>query len=264
MSTKKQHMLQGSQPLAGKRALVTGASGGLGRHFALVLAKAGADLVVAARRRAYLEALVQEIEEMGRKAFAVQLDVTDETAIKDLFSNSAHTFGVPVDILVNNAGTGAARRFLDIDEAFWDQVMDTNLKSIWRMSQAFSNELRSAGQCGRIINISSIYGLQAARGNAAYCTSKAAVLQLTKVMALDLIRYGISTSALCPGHFETDMTRDFLESEIGQDVVAKTPMQRSGLLTELSGPLLLLASDAGSYINGAVLTVDGGTSLQGL
>ena len=246
-----------------KVALVTGASSGLGRHFSHVLAAAGAKVIVTARRKEALDQVVQEIVNSGGEALAISMDVNDPAAIKAAFDTAENAFG-PVTTLVNNAGAGGAKRFLDIDEAFWDFTMDTNVKSIWRISSEFARRAKNAKTGGSIVNISSMYGLQVARGNATYCTSKSAVLTLTQTMALDLARFGIRTNAICPGHFPSEMTNEFLSSDIGVQVLDRTPLKRAGDLQELNVPLLMLASDAGSYINGVSIPVDGGTSLQGL
>jgi NAD(P)-dependent dehydrogenase (short-subunit alcohol dehydrogenase family) len=242
--------------LDGRTALVTGASSGLGRHFAHVLAQAGAKVIVASRRAQSLESLCGEIDKAGAQASALPLDVTDGASISRAFSNLASAGGI--DILINNAGVTTTTSVLDVSQQEWDQVVDTNLKGNFLVAQGAARLMKAQGRGGAIVNIASILGLRVAGHVAPYTASKAGVVQLTKAMALELARYGIRVNALCPGYIETDLNRDFFASETGQAMIKRIPQRRLGRPEDLDGPLLLLCSDAGSYITGASLAVDGG------
>lgn len=250
--------------LTGRVALVTGASSGLGAHFARVLAGNGARVVVAARRVERLRELTDGITAAGGEARAVAMDVTDPDSVQAGFDAAEEAFGT-VDLLVNNAGVAQPRSFLKSTETDWDYVMETNLKAVWRVGRAGAERMKKAGQPGSIVNIASLLGLGVQFGESMYATSKAGVVQLTRHMALELMRYRIRVNAICPGYFETEMNKDFFASEQGQDYVReRIPSQRLGDLSELSGPLLLLASDAGSFVNGVALPVDGGHLVKSL
>ena len=249
--------MQNRFDLTGKIALVTGASSGLGAHFAAVLAEAGAKVVVAARRKEKLDALVAEIENDAGIALAIDMDVTSASSVAAALDQIETHFGA-LDILVNNAGTAGSRHCLKEDEANWDAIMDTNLKGAWRVAHAVANRCVEAGRPCSIINIASILGLRVGFGESTYAVSKAAVVQMTKALALELARKQIRVNALCPGYFATEMNSDYLHSDKGQAYLQGTTAGRMGQLDELSGPLLLLASEAGSFINGAAIPVDGG------
>lgn len=242
--------------LSGRVALVTGASSGLGRHFAQVLARAGASVVVGARRMEALDELCGIIADAGGQAQAFQLDVTDRTSVEAVLSDLAAGGGL--DILINNAGVTGTKPVLDLSEEEWDHVVDTNLKGNFLVAQAAARLMKSQGRGGAIVNIASILGLRVAGQVSAYTTSKAGVVQLTKAMALELARHGIQVNALCPGYIETELNRDFFESEAGQALVRRIPQRRLGRPADLDGALLLLCSDAGAYITGSTLAVDGG------
>lgn len=243
--------------LDGKVALVTGASSGLGAHFARALAAAGATVVAAARRRDRLETLVADIGDDGGMAIAVALDVTDADSVMAALDGIEASAG-PIDVLVNNAGVADSRYCLKVDEESWDFIMNTNLKGAWRMAREVAARAVARGAPCNIVNIASIMGLGVTFGESTYATSKAALVQLTKAMAMELGGKGIRVNAICPGYFATEMNSDYLESEAGRAFMAKTPSGRSGELDELTGPILLLASEAGSYLNGVALPVDGG------
>ncbi len=250
--------------LSGRVALVTGASSGLGAHFARVLAGNGARVVVAARRVERLRELTDGIAADGGEARAVAMDVTDPDSVQAGFDAAEEAFGT-VDVLVNNAGVARSRSFLKTTETDWDFVMDTNLKAAWRVARAGAERMKKAKRGGSIVNIASLLGLGVQFGESMYATSKAGVVQLTRHMALELMRYDIRVNAICPGYFETEMNKDFFASEQGQDYVqGQIPSKRLGDLSELSGPLLLLASDAGSFVNGVALPVDGGHLVKSL
>ena len=243
--------------LGGKRALVTGASSGLGAGFARALADAGAELVLAARRMEPLEALAAEIVAAGGKALAVSMDVTSADSVTRAFERIAETGG-PADIVVNNSGVSREAWIADMDEADWDLVMDTNLKGVWRVAKAGAQALMAAGKSGSVINIASITARRSSQTIAAYAASKAAVEHLTRSMALEWARANIRVNAIAPGYFLTDINADFFDTAPGEAMVKRIPMRRLGQMDELSGPLLLLASEAGAYMTGATLVVDGG------
>lgn len=246
--------------LAGKTALVTGASSGFGRHFAKVLAQAGAKVALAARRIDRLEELAAEIGSAGGKAAAIALDVTDTAAIKPAFDAAEKALG-SIDICVNNAGVPTQTFFLDITEEEWRRVLDVNLDGVFRVGQEAARRMKARGQGGSIVNIASVLGLGSLRALAPYMASKAAVIHLTKSMALELARHRIRVNAIAPGYFSTELNADFLAGEAGQKLLSKVPFGRAGQMQELDGPLLLLASDAGAFMTGSVLVVDGGTLL---
>ena len=249
--------------LDGRLALVTGASSGLGRHFALVLARAGASVAVAARRADNLNALVDEIRSLGAAAHAVSLDVTDAASVTRCFDAIAEHAGCP-DILVNNAGVTITRPLLQQTEADWDGVVDTNLKGSWLMAQEAARRMVAAGKGGSLVNVASILGMRVAGGVAPYAISKAGLVQATKTLALELARHGIRANALLPGYIVTDLNRDFLSSDAGEKLRARIPTRRFGMPDDLDGPLLLLASDAGRHMTGATVEVDGGHLLSSL
>lgn len=252
-----------SLDLSGQVALVTGASSGLGAHFAMVLAQAGATVVAAARRVDRLERLVADISAAGGKAIAVAMDVNDADSVVAAFDQVEASVGT-VSILVNNAGVADPSRFVDSTEQKWDFTVDTNLKAVWRVSRDASERMIKAGVTGSIINIASILGLQPSANNALYATAKAGVIQLTKNSAQELWRHNIRVNALCPGYFETEINADFFQSEKGSQYLNKIPPRRLGNMDELTMPLLMLASQAGSFITGVALPVDGGHLLQSL
>ena len=245
----------------GKVALVTGAGSGLGESFAKTLATHGARVVCVARRLPTLEKVVASIEGDGGTAIAVAADVTDADALGGAFDAAERAFGL-VDVLVNCAGIQATADTLAMTEAEFTGVLDTNVTGLWRAAQMCAQRLAAANKPGSIINISSILGHSARPAMAGYCASKAAVDHMTRSMALDLVQRNIRVNTLAPGYFETELTNWWLQSEEGQAAKARLPAGRFGSLHELSGPLLLLACDASSYMTGSVLTVDAGHSTR--
>lgn len=244
--------------LKGKSALVTGASGGLGLHFADLLASQGVIVTLAARRREALEDACSRIAAAGGQARAIQVDVTDSASVGAALSSAGF------DILVNNAGISGASRAIDLDEAEWDRVLDTNLKGVFVVAQAVARGMKASGRGGSIVNIASILGHRVAGNLSAYAASKAGVIQLTKALALEWARDGIRVNALCPGYIETDINRAFFATEPGLQLIKRIPQRRLGQPQELDGALLLLASAAGSYITGSSIEVDGGHLVSSL
>jgi len=243
--------------LAGKAALVTGASSGFGRHFARVLAGAGAKVALAARRIDALERLAAEIRAGGGEAAACVMDVTDRASVALAIRAAEAALG-PLSILVNNAGIPSNSYFTATSEEAWRQVMAVNLDGVFRVGQEAARRMVENGRGGSIINIASILGFGAIKTLSTYSASKAAVLSLTQSMALELARERIRVNALAPGYFATEFNDAYLASEAGRRMMARVPMGRAGAVNELDGPLLLLASDAGAFMTGSVVTVDGG------
>lgn len=245
--------------LDGKRALITGASSGFGAHFAQLLSAAGADVVLAARRADKLAGLQKALQAQGRKASSVSMDVGSRDSVLAGFDQIG-----TCDIVINNAGITVTRALLDQTEEDWDSVIDTNLKGCWLVATEAARRLRSAEKPGAIVNVASILGERVAAGVAPYAISKAAVIQATKVMALELARYQIRVNALLPGYVVTDLNRDFLESEAGEKLRSRIPTRRFGDINDLDGPLLLLCSEAGTGMTGSCVTVDHGHLLSSL
>jgi NAD(P)-dependent dehydrogenase (short-subunit alcohol dehydrogenase family) len=246
--------------LSGKIALVTGASSGLGEHFARTLAHAGATVIVAARRRERLAGLVRSLTAADRKVRTLELDVVDPESIRSAMA--AVAADSPLDILVNNAGIVAVKPAIEMSEEEWDSVVDTDLTGAFRMAQAAARLMRGRG--GSIVNIASILGLRIAHQVPAYAAAKAGLIHLTRALASEWAREGIRVNAIAPGYFGTPLNREFFATEAGQSMIRRIPMRRLGEFGDLDGPLLLLASDASRYMTGAVLVVDGGHSINPL
>jgi NAD(P)-dependent dehydrogenase (short-subunit alcohol dehydrogenase family) len=243
--------------LAGRAALVTGASSGFGRHFARVLAGAGAKVALAARRIDALERLAAEIRAGGGEAAACAMDVTDRASVALAVQAAEAALG-PLTILVNNAGIPSNSYFTGTSEEAWRTVMAVNLDGVFRVGQEAARRMVANGRGGSIINIASILGFGAIKTLSTYSASKAAVVSLTQSMALELARERIRVNALAPGYFATEFNDAYLASDAGRHMMARVPMGRAGAVHELDGPLLLLASDAGAFMTGSVVTVDGG------
>ncbi len=246
-------MLDALFSLHGQRALVTGASGGLGAHFARVLHAAGAHVTLAARREPTCAALAEELGD-GR-AEAVALDVTDAASVASGFA------GRHVDILVNNAGIAATRPFLEHTADEWDRVTTTNLRGCFLVGQAAARGMAERGTGGAIVQVASILAARVIPGVASYTAAKAGLVQLTRQMAVELARHAIRVNALAPGYVASDINRGFFESEPGRAMVRRIPQRRLGTPDDLTGPLLLLCSRAGAHMTGSVVTVDGGHSV---
>ena len=250
--------------LSGQTALVTGASSGLGKHFAFTLARAGADIVLAARRVDACQEMAGDIQTLGRKAHAVAMDVTRAESVEQTVSDSVAALG-PIHILCNNAGIAVTKSLLEHSEDDWDRVLDTNLKGAYLVAQAVARRMIEQGQGGSIINTASITGFRVAKGLSSYIASKGGLIQLTRAMALELADYKIRVNALAPGYIETEINRGFFETEAGQKMIKRIPQHAIGQPGDLDGSLLLLASNkAGRYMTGSVITVDGGHSINSL
>src|SRR3569832_2456 len=248
----------------GKTALITGASSGLGARFAKVLAQAGAQVVLAARRVERLKELRAEIEAGGGAAHVVSLDVTDPASIKSAIAH-AETEAGAIDILVNNAGVSTTQKLIDVSPEDYAYVMDTNQRGAFFVAQETAKRMitRAKGDPSkqhRIINIASVAGLRVLPQIGIYCMSKAAVVHMTKSMAVERGKYGININAICPGYIETEINAEYFSTEQGQELVARLPRKRIGKPEDLDGLLLLLASEESHFINGAIMTADDGMS----
>jgi len=249
--------------LSGKVALVTGASSGLGVHFARTLAEAGASVAIAARRADRLAFLQTELQQAGARAVAVDLDVQSAESIAAAYDKVEAALG-PLDILVNNAGISIVKPALDMPEADWDAVVDTNLRGAWLMTQTAGKRWVSAKRPGSIVNIASILGLRTIGQVAPYNASKAGLIHLTRALAMEWARYQIRVNAICPGYIETEMNSDFWKTPGGQRLIDRIPQRRIGQPEHLDGALLLLASEAGAFMTGSIITVDGGHTVNSL
>jgi NAD(P)-dependent dehydrogenase (short-subunit alcohol dehydrogenase family) len=250
----------------GKVALITGASSGLGTRFAKVLAKAGAQVVLASRRIERLKELRAEIEADGGAAHVVALDVTDYGSIKSAIAH-AETEAGHVDILVNNSGVSSTNRLIDVTPEEYAFIMDTNQRGAFFVAQETAKRMiaRAKGdpkKQHRIINIASVAGLRVIPQIGAYCISKAAVIHMTKCMAAEWGKFGINVNAICPGYISTDSNADEFDTEQGRSLVDTLPRKRVGKPEDLDGLLLLLASEESHFINGAIVTADDGMSVQ--
>jgi 3-oxoacyl-[acyl-carrier protein] reductase len=243
--------------LTGRVALVTGASSGLGVQFARALAENGAAVALVARRAERLAALKDEIEGKGGRALALEADVTDRAGMTRAFDAAENAFGT-VTILVNNAGIAHGGRAVEMPAEEWRKVLSVNLDAVFYNAQEAARRMLAAKSKGSIVNIASVLGLAVAKGAVAYATAKAGVVQLTKALAVELAFKGVRVNAIAPGWFVTEMNDKYLLSEAGTAIKREIPSGRFGNAGELDGALLLLASEAGSYITGATIVVDGG------
>ena len=247
--------------LKGRVALVTGASSGLGAQFAKALADNGAAVALVARRVDRLKALKKKIEESGARAVAIEADVTDHAAMTRAFDAVEKALGT-VTILVNNAGIAHGGRAVEMPPEEWRKVLSTNLDAVFFWAQEAARRMLTAKKQGAIVNIASVLGLAVAKGAVAYAAAKAGVVQVTKALAVELAFKGIRVNAIAPGWFVTEMNDDYLAGEAGAKIKREIPMGRFGSAGDLDGALLLLVSDAGNYITGATIVVDGGQVIQ--
>jgi len=249
--------------LSGKTALITGASAGLGRHFAELLTRYGVRVAIAARRKELVAQIADELAAKGGSALPLALDVTDPDSVAAAVDSAASELG-GIDILVNNAGVSVNGPVLEQTAADWDRVLDTNVKGAFLMSTEVARRLREARRPGVIVNIASVLAFRQAKEVTAYATSKAALVQLTKMLALELARHQIRVNALAPGYVLTDINRDFFASDPGKELIRRIPQRRLGDPQDLDAPLLLLASDASRFMTGAVIVADGGYAIAGV
>ena len=244
--------------LTGRVALVTGASSGLGRQFARALADNGAAVALVARRTDRLLDLQQEIEANGGKALAIEADVTDRAAMVAAFDAAEKAFGT-VTILVNNAGVAQQSvRATEVTAEEWRRVLGVDLDAVFYWAQEGARRMIAAKKPGAIVNIASVLGFGVSKGTTAYAVAKAAVVQTTKALSVELAFKGIRVNAIAPGWFVTEINDTYLESEAGSALKRDIPMGRFGNEGDLDGALLLLVSDAGAYMAGATIVVDGG------
>lgn len=247
----------GAFDLDGETALVTGASSGLGRRFALILARAGAHVAIAARRGDKLAELAAEIEAFDGRALPVRLDVTDTASVRHAVHNAETELG-PITILINNSGITETKLVVDYDEADYDRVMDTNAKGAFFVAQEVGRRMIEHGRGGRIINVASVAALRPVPGLALYAMSKSAVAMMTRSMAREWIGHDINVNAICPGYIETEMNSAYFHSAQGKKFIERLPRQRIGEPADLDGIVLLLASRASRFITGSIITVDDG------
>ncbi|MGD6966752.1 SDR family NAD(P)-dependent oxidoreductase [Rossellomorea vietnamensis] len=248
--------------LTGKTAVVTGAGRGIGRAIAIGMAEAGADVAILSRTEEDLKETASHIEKIGRKAYILTTDVTVREEVEKAISSVKEQAG-SIDILVNNAGMNIRSKALDVTDDEWEKIMDTNLKSAFMMSQE-AGKIMKEQNTGKIITIASVAGHVALRTGVVYAATKAALIQMTKVLALEWGSYNINVNSIGPWYFKTPLTEKLLaDEEYVQDILAVTPMKRVGELEELVGPAVFLASSAGNYVTGQTLFVDGGMTIQG-
>jgi NAD(P)-dependent dehydrogenase (short-subunit alcohol dehydrogenase family) len=249
-----------SRDLAGKTAFVTGATSGLGRRFARILADAGANVAIAGRRADRLQTLKAEIETTGGRCSAVVLDVTDAKQIVPALDKAESALG-PIDILVNNAGMNSFGMVIDLSDEGFDAVMNTNVRGPFFLARETARRMIARGKGGRIVNIASIGTFKVLPGLTAYCVSKAAIGMMTKCLAREWARHGINVNAICPGYIETELNSEWFESEGGKKQINSFPRKKLMEENNLDAMLLLLASDQSTAITGSLMTIDDGQSL---
>lgn len=246
--------------LKGKVALITGASSGLGARFAEILSAEGATVALAARRTDKLADLAARIEQAGGSAITVKLDVTDIPGIRAAVAEVEQKLG-RIDILLNNSGVSAQGKLLDVTPEDYDFTMNTNTKGAFFVAQAVARGMVERKIEGRIVNIASVAGLRVLGQLSVYCMSKAAVVHMTKAMALEWARYGINTNAICPGYIETEINRDYWATDGGKKLISILPRRRVGDVKDLDGLIRLLTSPDSRFINGAIITADDGLAI---
>ncbi len=249
--------------LKGKTAIVTGAGRGIGRAIAIGLAEAGADVALLARTEENLKETATLIEQLGRNTIVIPTDVTKRDQVHKAVEVVKSQWG-KIDILVNNAGMNIRSKALEATDEEWQTIMDTNLKSAFMLSQEAGKIMKDQDTGGKIINIASVAGQVALRTGVVYAATKAALIQMTKVLAMEWGQYGININSIGPWYFKTPLTEKLLADEsYVNDILAVTPLKRIGELAELVGPVVFLSSDAGNYVTGQTLFVDGGMTIHG-
>lgn len=250
--------------LAGKAFFITGASSGIGAHAARLCARLGGKVAIAARRIETLRELEPELRTLGcADALSIELDVAEAESIEPALRRARARFGA-LDVVVNNAGVAPDGAAIDMPIARFDEVLDINLRGAYAVATAAARIWREDAKGGSLVNIASVLGLRQASGVSPYAISKAGVVQMTKVLALEWSRYGIRVNALAPGYIDTPMTNEFFATDRGKSMINRIPMRRIGRLEDLDGPFLLLASAASAYMTGAVIPVDGGHLVNSL
>lgn len=246
--------------LTGKVAIVTGATKGLGYAMAVALAAYGASVVVSSRNQEECDKTAREIADMGGEAIGIRADVRSKEDIDALIEKTVVSFG-KLDIMVSNAGMGITKRVIEMSEEEWDEVLDTNLKGVFFCGAAAAKQMIDQGNGGRIINISSAGGLVGTKNIAAYCASKAGVVSLSKTMAMEFGKYGITANTICPGYVPTSINKKPLEiPKVREQILARTALKRLGTPEEIAAVVLFLASDCSSVITGAHIAADMGTT----
>lgn len=246
--------------MAGETVLITGGGTGLGKQFATVLAAAGAQVILCARRVDKLEETVAQLRDQGADAHAIPMDVTSSESVTAGFKQCLAI--APVTVLVNNAGLAGESMLLAMSEDEWDSVVNTNLKGAWLVARAAAQQMIDHEHSGSIINIASVLASSVQKGTAAYAAAKSGVVHLTRAMALEWARYGIRVNAIAPGYYRTDMAEGYLDSPAGQQLLKRIPQRRLGDPAEMDGAILMLASTASRYMTGSMVTVDGGLGLS--
>ena len=249
--------------LKGQVALVTGASSGLGRHFAMTLAQSGAMVALAARRVDLLDEAVKEIMATGARAIALPMDVCSRTSVCAALDRMSDEIGC-AQIVINNAGVSDTKAPLDYTDEDWSRIVGTNLSGAWIVAQESSRRMVTANLPGSIVNITSILANRVAGGVSPYVAAKAGLRQLTEALALELARYNIRVNSLAPGYISTELNKELLSGSTGEKLKSRIPMRRFGQFEHLDGALLLLASSAGAYMTGSEIVVDGGHSCNSL
>ncbi|WP_391557427.1 SDR family NAD(P)-dependent oxidoreductase [Robertmurraya sp.] len=249
--------------LDSKHAIVTGAGRGIGKALAIGLAEAGADVALLSRTEGDLRETAEIIRSFGRRVLVIPTDVTSKEEVLRAVSKVEDEWG-EIHILINNAGMNIRSKALEVTEEEWQTIMDTNLKSAFMMSQQVGKVMQKHGTAGRIISISSVAGHVALRTGVVYAATKAAMIQMTKVLALEWGPHNINVNSIGPWYFKTPLTETLLsKKEYVEDILAVTPLNRVGELPELVGPVVMLASEAGNYISGQTIFVDGGMTIHG-
>lgn len=245
--------------MTNKRVLITGGATGLGLAAANALSRFGAEVILAARRIDRINESVASIEARGGRAQGVSLDVSDAHSIAEALETIQEVGRI--DVLINNAGVVGDKLLIDEADEDWDRIYNTNLRAIFTLSKAVAKSMAADNTGGNIINMASILGYTTQKGTATYASAKAALIQLTRSMAVEWARYNVRVNAIAPGYFRTELADDFLDSDVGHNIIKRAPLRRTGTPHELEGVVLLLASAAGGYMTGSVVTVDGGLSI---